>query len=140
MKTLLALLLLIPNLVFSKEINLKCKGLYQDSYKAGEITKVDRKDGVVFLKIDDNKFYFDGEEFGRTIHETTDDYYYIFDKKDSYWKKYLFDILEGQDGGNNGQMRINRKTGVLESWSITSKKLKYGSKKFFQCELVKNKF
>ena len=140
MKTLLAILLLIPNLVFSKEINLKCIGLYQDNYKAGELTKVDIKDRILFLKIDDNKFYPDGEELGRPIHKTTDDYYYIFDKKDSYWKKILFDVLEGQDGGLNSQSRINRKTGVLEIWYITSKKLKYGGKRFFQCELVKNKF
>ena len=140
MKIFLSLLLIIPNLVFSKETNLKCKGLYQDNYKAGEITKDDIKDRMVFLKIDDNKFYFDGEELGRPINETTDDYYYRFDKENSYWKKYLFDVLEGKDEGRNQQYRINRKTGVLEIWYITSKKLKYGGKRFFQCELVKNKF
>ena len=140
MKKLLALLLLIPSLSWGKEINLNCQMLYRDSIKNGELSKEYDDKKSFFLKIDNNKFYFNGADDGVTIQKTTDDYYYLFDKKDSYWKNYLFDVLQGVDGGNNSQYRINRKTGILEIWSVTSKKPKWGSKSFFQCELVKNKF
>ena len=140
MKILFTLLLLIPSLSWGKEINLNCQMLYTDSIDNGKLSKKYDDKKSFFLKIDNNKFYFSGEEYGSTINKTTDDYYYIFDKKDSYWKNYLFDVLQGIDGGNNNQYRINRKTGVLEIWTVVSKKLKFGFKSFYQCELVKNKF
>ena len=140
MKILLALLLLIPRLSWGKEINLSCEKLYTELYESGKLKQKKSGGQVVFVKIDNNSFYFADNEYGATIHKTTDDYYYIFDKKDSYWKNYLFDVLQGKDGGRGNQYRINRKTGIMEIWGNTSSEYKIGYKNFYQCNVAKNKF
>lgn len=140
MKTILAFLLLIPSMSWGKEINLSCEKLYSELYEAGKLKQKKSGGQVVFVKIYNNKIYFNDDEYGVTIHKSTDDYYYLFDKKDSYWKNYLFDVLQGKDGGNNTQYRINRKTGIMEIWGNTSSVYKVGFKNFYQCNVVKNKF
>ena len=136
MKRLLPILLLIPNVVFSKEINLSCERLYSETYQKG--IKTDTKKGVgqtYLMKIKDNTFIVD--KMSIPISKITEDYYYYF-KKGTEWKTLYFDMEPG-----DYQMRLNRKTGILEQWAnygYSDMNRRYALIKVNKCELAKNIF
>jgi hypothetical protein len=132
---LILIFFLLPSLAFSKAVNLSCNKLYTELYENGT-TKIKKdSDKVIFIKIDNNRFYFSGDEIGTEIHKTTDDYYYYFKDKDSNWQNVIWDLREG-----SGQFRINRMNGIYEYWENIFSETKTGFKIFYQCEVVKNKF